>query len=136
MTPEKICHVCKRTLRCVMNGADVYLGHTGDTHCGDLFLCFNCLIFSVFGLNMRPLKLWKGDDRTDEITPTPDVVVASPGIVTPYGEGSEFAFVLGEVIPLPSAIWYMKEKCHHKEEIEAYLKRMPSACRAAWRMEK
>ena len=135
-TPEKICSECGRQLRCTMTGAEAYLAHTGDTHSADLFCCFTCLQFRVFGLNMRPLVMWRDDpDRGRvNVTPQPDVVVAGGVIVTPYDQEHGFAYVEdGEVIPLPSAIRYMVEKCLHVEEIKRYLARASNLSRTGWR---
>ena len=71
---------------------------------------------------MTPLKMWTDVDGTRAyVTPTPDVVVAGPVVINPYGEKFSFAHVEGEVIPLPSALEYMTKKCGHGEEINAYL---------------
>ncbi len=119
MTPDKICHECDRDLLCVRTGATVYLAHTGDTHTADMFACFNCNIFRIFGLNMIPLKIW--DDDRKPLTPIPDVVVAGKIIVIPYSNESTFATLEGEVIPLPAALQYMIEQCWHETEIRRYL---------------
>lgn len=107
---EKCCPECHKDLQCTFTGCDVYLAHTNEVHCADLFMCFECKIFYVFGLNKAPTEM------------TPNVVVAGGYTLVPYGEKSSFSYVDGgEVIPLPRALKYMVEKCRHDEEISAYL---------------
>jgi hypothetical protein len=119
---EKICFDCGKELRCVYTGCNVYLAHTGRVHHADLFACFFCATFHVYGFNINPLVAWKEiDGEKKYFTPDPHVVVAGEYLVRPYDELGGFAHVTGEVIPLPSAIKYMQEKCGHHREIENYL---------------
>lgn len=120
--PDKDCVPCNRRLRCVYTGCYVYLAGTGKTYCADLFCCFGCLRFYVFGMNRKALEcqIENMGERT-AVLPAPNVVVASP-VIVPYGRVSEFAEARGYVIPLPSALLYMSEKCGHAEEVARYLK--------------
>ena len=119
---EKTCPDCERELRCVMTGADAYLAHTGDTHSSDLFMCFPCAEFYVYGLNRTPLVVWRDDPEKGrvKVVPVPDVVVAGDYLLIIYGTG--FSWVAGgDVIPLPRALWYVAEKCGHSAEVARYL---------------
>jgi len=89
----------------------------------DLFACFTCLTFHVYGMNPTPLKAWKDTEKGRvEVSLTPDVVVAGNLIVHEYPKGP-FAYLEGDTIPLPKALEYMAEKCGHGVEVAAYLTR-------------
>lgn len=110
MYHEKNCPKCKSYLRCTFTGCYVYLAHTNEIHSADLFMCFECKIFYVFGMNKALIDV------------PPNVVVTGNYTLVPYGEKSSFSYVDGgEVVPLPEALKYMVEKCGHTEEIAAYL---------------
>lgn len=121
---NKKCSKCGRDLRCTMTGAVVYLAHSGRTHAADLFMCFECEEFFVYGLNKNPYKAWMVHEGVKSyLVTSPDVVVAGPFLLQEYGPDSVMSFVVGgDVIPLQSAISYMIEKCGHRVEIESYLK--------------
>ena len=127
MTPEKICQECGEDLRCVHTGCIVYVAHTGVSHSADLFMCFDCLTFHIFGFNAEPMVMWRMDDsiRVD-VTPVPDVVLAGDYLLIPYGDGSPFSFVAfgtADIVPLPASLDYMRNKCGHVSEIAAYLEK-------------
>jgi len=120
---NKTCSKCGQELRCTFTGATVYLAHTGRTHSADLFMCFECEKFFVYGLNVNPYVAWKADTG-EKIVPAPDVVVSGTFFVDPYSKDSAYARVVaGDVIPLPTAILYMSEKCGHALQMDSYLKK-------------
>jgi hypothetical protein len=124
-SPDKLCHKCGRDLRCTMTGAVVYLSHTGKTHAADLFMCFECEEFFVYGLNKNPYKSWTVHEGVKSyLLSHPNVVVAGPFMLQEYGPDSVMSFVIGgDVVPLPSAISYMVDKGGHDTEIASYLKK-------------
>lgn len=127
MGPDKVCQECGEDLRCVHTGCVVYLAHSGDLHNADLFMCFKCLTFHVFGLNTTTMSAWKVEqDGVVEVTIPPNVVVAGDYLLIPYRDDPQFAFVAfgtGDIVPLPASLLYMVEKCKHGNEIGAYLRK-------------
>ena len=120
---EKICPDCERELRCVMTGATVYVARVNKTHSSDLFMCFSCATFHVYGMNLRELVMWRDDPERGRVhvVPRPDVVAVGDCTVVPYPGDRGMAWIDGEIIPLPSALEYVSKKCGHAEEVKRYL---------------
>jgi len=120
---EKFCPDCKQELRCVMTGADVYLARMNKTHSSDLFMCFSCATFHVYGMNLRELVMWRDDPERGRVSvvPAPDVVAVGDCAILRYPGNSGMAYTEGEIIPLPSALEYVSKKCGHAEEVGRYL---------------
>jgi len=111
---EKTCPNCGRDLRCVFTGASVLLGREDATHQCDIFGCFECDQYFIYGMNKN---------LTDV---PPDAVV--PGYtIKPYPENAyrgDYASIdSGTVVLLPSAIKYISEKCGHVEEMKRYVEK-------------
>jgi hypothetical protein len=86
-------------------------------------MCFKCDDFFVYGLNTNPYVAWKAD-TSEKVTPSPDVVVNGAFTVDRYSKDSAYAKIVGgDVVPLPSALKYMTEKCGHVDEIGSYLRK-------------
>jgi len=119
---EKICPVCNKDLRCVFTGANVFLVQDHAIHSADIFACFPCVTYHVYGMNLTPLVMWrkKEDGGREEVRPIPNVVVESGAMVNKYPDGV-MAHVDGKVTLLPSATRYISEKCGHVDEIKEYI---------------
>lgn len=117
---DKICPRCGRNLCCVFTGATAYLEKEEHARTCDLFGCFHCDEYFVFGMPSR------GEEVLDKHI---NVIVPRPYDIIPYPNGSGFSWVRPEpstpTILLPSAVKYISDKCHHVEEMNRYIERRP-----------